>query len=151
MSLFPWGTFPLEIYKIFVQFYSYIILVFVLRSFLVRWTPQRTLTKENALLWPNFPSFIPKVLIFSKDFRISRFLPIFQILNQKNPIFEIRIKKNTTFWQNYQFPDIPSLKIEILTKKFLVNQDNIHLNQSCLLPFSSFCKNKILLKKKKYL
>ena len=32
-------------------------------------------------------------------------------------MFKIRIEKNTTFWQNYQFPDIPSLKIEILTKK----------------------------------
>ena len=35
----------------------------------------------------------------------------------KKGIFQIKIEKNTRFSQNYQFPDIPSLKIEILTKK----------------------------------
>ena len=35
----------------------------------------------------------------------------------KSGIFEIKIEKNTRFWQNYQFPDIPSLKVKILTKK----------------------------------
>ena len=32
-------------------------------------------------------------------------------------MFKIKIEKNTTFWQNYQFPEIPGLKVEILTKK----------------------------------
>ena len=32
-------------------------------------------------------------------------------------MYKIKIETNTTYWQNYQFPEIPGLKVEILTKK----------------------------------